>query len=105
MSAITKYFAFAIFTAGSILWSLFGVLLTLRPGGNPHISFRASIDLMPLAGVRLVLIGWGMAGYYNPLKRAPPCQRRLPLCLQAVLSGTYLERWYGSGFFPVAGSR
>lgn len=42
---------------GGMVWIVGGVVLALRPGGDPPASFRNTIDVMPLLGVGLLLIG------------------------------------------------
>lgn len=42
---------------GALLWIAGGLLLSLRPAGNPPTTFRKSEDLIPLLALGLVLIG------------------------------------------------
>lgn len=47
----------ALISLGGLVWIAGGLILSLRPGGHPPASFRATMDVMPLLGVGLFLIG------------------------------------------------
>ena len=43
--------------AGGLVWMVGSAVLALRPGGHPPDTFRASLDVMPVLGLGLFLIG------------------------------------------------
>ena len=54
---ITNKSARWLLLCGSLFWITGGLILSLRPGGDPPNSFRMSTDLMPLFAVGLLLLG------------------------------------------------
>jgi hypothetical protein len=50
---IVRWFAIC----GAMLWVVTGLLLAMRPGGDPPATFRKSADLIPLLAVGLAMIG------------------------------------------------
>jgi hypothetical protein len=48
---------------GACLWITGGVILTLRPAGNPPHSFRNTIGIMPFLGTGILFLSIGMTRF------------------------------------------
>lgn len=54
---------------GGLVWIVSGMVMALRPGGYPPYSFRDTLEVMPLLGVGLFLVGGSLGVQLLELKR------------------------------------
>ena len=70
-SATSKLLLCLLGVAGGMLWIVCGIILSLRPAGDPPITYRHTVDLMPYLALGLLLTGISVSGamlHLNVLK-------------------------------------